>query len=61
MTAEQIDKALQQHGGRVIGKHRDQWGFIVEGVILGRDGDHVLIDSYTNKVELSKVISIRHI
>ena len=60
MTLEQIQKALAQ-GGRLSARYRDQWGFIISGVILATEGGDVLIDTLRNRVKPEKVISIKHL
>lgn len=60
MTLEQIQKALAQ-GGRLSARYRDQWGFIIYGVILGTDGGDVLIDTLKNHVNPDQVLSIKFI
>lgn len=60
MTLEQIQKALAQ-GGRLSARYRDQWGFIISGVILSiQDGD-VLIDTLKNRVNPEQILSIKFI
>lgn len=60
MTLEQIQKALAQ-GGRLSARYRDQWGFIISGVILAIEGGDVLIDTLKNRVKPEMVISIKHL
>ena len=60
MTIEQIQKALTQ-GGRVTARYRDQWGFIISGVILDIEGGDVLIDTLKNRVKPDQVVSIKHL
>lgn len=60
MTLEQIQKALAQ-GGRLSARYRDQWGFIISGVILATEGGDVLIDTLKNRVKPDQVISIKHL
>lgn len=60
MTIEEITRALKQ-GGRVTAKYRDQWGFIIHGVILAVDGGDVLIDTLKNRVSVDQILSIKHI
>lgn len=61
MTIEQIQQALNQQGGRVLARYRDQYGFITSGVILGLEGGDLLIDSLKNHVKVEKIISIKHL
>lgn len=60
MTLEQIQKALTQ-GGRLSARYRDQWGFIISGVILAIEGGDLLIDTRKNRVKPEKVISIKYL
>lgn len=60
MTLEQIQKALAQ-GGRLSARYRDQWGFIISGVILATEGGDVLIDTLKNRVKPDQVVSIKHL
>lgn len=60
MTLEQIQKALAQ-GGRLSARYRDQWGFIVSGVILTTEGGDVLIDTLKNRVNPEQILSIKFI
>lgn len=60
MTLEQIQKALTQ-GGRLSARYRDQWGFIISGVILATEGGDVLIDTLKNRVKPDQVVSIKHL
>lgn len=60
MTLEQIQKALAQ-GGRLSARYRDQWGFIISGVILAIEGGDVVIDTLKNRVKPEMVISIKHL
>lgn len=60
MKIEEIQKALAQ-GGRLSARYRDQWGFIISGVILSiQDGD-VLIDTLKNRVNPEQILSIKFI
>lgn len=61
MTLEQIEKAIEQRGGRLKARYRDQWGFIVNGVILGTDNGEILIDNLKNRVKPDQVVAINHI
>lgn len=61
MTLEEIEKAAQQRGGRLKARYRDQWGFIVNGVILGIDNGEILVDNLKNRVKPDNVLSINHI
>lgn len=61
MTLEEIEKAAQQRGGRLKARYRDQWGFIVYGVILGIDGGEILVDNLKNRVKPDQVLAINHI
>lgn len=61
MTLEEIEKAIQQRGGRLKARYRDQWGFIINGVILGIDNGAVLIDNLKNRVNVDQVLSIKQI
>lgn len=60
MTLEQIQKALTQ-GGRLSARYRDQWGFIISGVILAIEGGDLLIDTLKNRVKPEMVISIKYL
>lgn len=60
MTIEQIQKALTQ-GGRLIARYRDQWGFIMVGIVLSIDSGELLIDNMKNRVNIDKVISIQYL
>lgn len=61
MTLEEIEKAVQQRGGRLKARYRDQWGFIVNGVILGIDSGEILVDNLKNRVKPDQVLAINHI
>lgn len=47
--------------GRLSARYRDQWGFIISGVILAIEGGDVLIDTLKNRVKPEMVISIKHL
>ena len=61
MTLAEIERAIQQQGGRVKARYRDQWGFITSGVILATEGGDVLIDTLKNRVKPDQVVSIKHL
>lgn len=57
MDMQDIKKALQ-NGTRLKARYRDEWGFVINGVILSINNEKVLIDNFKNKVDASKIISI---
>jgi len=61
MTLEEIEKAREQRGGRLKARYRDQWGFIIHGVILGIEDGEILIDNLKNRVKPDQVLSINHV
>lgn len=61
MTLEQIEKAIEQRGGRLKARYRDPWGFIINGVILGIADGEILIDNLQNRVKPEQIISINHL
>ena len=60
MTIQEITHAFQV-GGRMLARYRDEYGFIIHGVILGIEGDKIFIDNKENIVSIDRVISIKHI
>lgn len=47
---------------KVAARYRDQYGFIVQGVILGVSEDGlILIDAYHNKVKPDDIISLKYL
>lgn len=60
MTLKEVRQALT-YEGRVAIRYRDEWGFIISGVILAVEGEKIFIDSFYNSVSINNVISIKHI
>ena len=61
MTLNEIKAALNASLA-VSARYRDQYGFIMQGVILGVSNDGLIyIDAYHNQVKPEDVISLRHL
>lgn len=62
MTFNDIVK-LFNDTNRVKVKYRDQWGFIIWGIILAvnEENSTILVDNLANSVKLDAVIEIRSI